>query len=104
LDALELKFHRAMLNIYERAKKEARGYQANYFKRMVVEKGGIQAAKELIVNDSASGFTELYLRGCLHLSVEVLVAYHEEYSELFSQDEIELAKEKLDKLNYVHQR
>ncbi|MEK3883652.1 hypothetical protein [Paenibacillus sp. PL2-23] len=101
--AIELKFHRAMLNIYEQAKREAHGYQATYFKRMVAEKGGLQAAKELIASDSASGFTELYMRGCLHLSVEVLVAYHEEYHELFTDEEIAVAKAKLDQLSYVHE-
>lgn len=103
MKAIELKFHRAMLGIYDRAKKEADGYQATYFKRMVVEKGGVQAAKELVASESASGFTELYMRGCLHLSVEVLVAYHDEFHELFSPDEIAVAKGKLDQLSYVHE-
>ena len=101
--AIELRFHRAMLNIYERARKEARGYQAIYFKRMVVEKGGVQTAKELVASDSASGFKELHLRGCLHLSVEALVAYHEEFRELFTDEEIAMAKGKLDQLSYVHE-
>ncbi|MCR2803997.1 hypothetical protein [Paenibacillus soyae] len=100
--AIELKFHRAMLNTYERAK-EDHGYQATYFKRMVVEKGGLQAAKELVASESASGFKELYMRGCLHLSVEVLVAYHEEFHELFTDEEIGMAKAKLDALSYVHE-
>ena len=45
--SLEQEFHRAMINIYERAKNEA-NYKATYFLRMVADHGGVETANILI--------------------------------------------------------
>ncbi len=47
LDAIESQFHEAMLEIYRRAKDEAK-YNASLFLRTVEEQGGFQAARTLI--------------------------------------------------------
>ncbi len=44
---LEQKFHKAMVDIYKRAKSEA-AYNATRYIRMVAERGGVETAKFLI--------------------------------------------------------
>ena len=59
--SLEQEFHRAMINIYERAKNEA-NYLASYYIRMVAEHGGVKTAKILInSNKPSDGYTALYM-------------------------------------------
>ena len=70
---LENEFHEAMLNIYRKAKSEAR-YNAQRFLQMVVDHGGPEAARMLINSTRVSdGNTALYERGRLDLTVEAIV-------------------------------
>ena len=70
---LENEFHEAMLNIYRKAKSEAR-YNAQRFLQMVVDHGGSEAARMLINSTRVSdGYTALYERGRLDLTVEAIV-------------------------------
>ena len=56
---LEGRFQREMLRIYEEAKEF--DYYPNYFLRMVVERGGLSAAKHLLGGDKLSdGFVRLW--------------------------------------------
>jgi len=72
-DALETEFHDEMLNIYRRAKKET-GYTATGFLGMVVDQGGRQAAKSLInAKGVSSGYTTLFEKRRLDLSMEAVV-------------------------------
>lgn len=72
-NALELKFHEAMLNIYTRAKHEA-GYDAHVFIGMVSDKGGLATARYLLDTVKPSdGYTNLWKRGRLDLTVEAVV-------------------------------
>ena len=71
---LEQEFHRAMANIYDRAKNEV-GYVATRYIQMVAEHGGLATAKMLINTDKPSdGYTALWERRRLDLTVEALVA------------------------------
>lgn len=80
---LESKFHIEMINIYKTAKKEC-GYNATRFLQLVNEKGGLNAAKQLINNPKGTeGFAKLYLYKRLDLSVEAHVI-KSEYKELFT--------------------
>ncbi len=70
--SLEESFKQAMLHTYHEA--STLGYRPTYFLRMVGERGGVVAAKELIHNPEFSyGFTRLWELGRLDLSVESLV-------------------------------
>jgi hypothetical protein len=85
---LERRFHRARIGIYEKAKRET-GYNATRFLQMVSELGGLAAARRLLAAPAASdGFTALWERGRLDLTVETLVL-SEQYRELFSDEERE---------------
>jgi hypothetical protein len=87
-------FHEAMVGIYRRAKSEA-GYTATYFLSMVSERGGYQTAQYLIHTPNPSdGYTALYERGRLDLTVEALVL-RPKWSDLFSDEDRELAGQRL---------
>jgi hypothetical protein len=66
-------FDGAMFEIYNRAKSEA-GYNATIFLRMLRDRGGLAAAKYLINSPKPSdGYTQLYERGRLDLTVEAML-------------------------------
>lgn len=97
--ALEREFHGEMKAIYEKARREA-GYQASYFIRMVSERGGLAAARALLPKQS-DGFTELWTRHRLDLSVEALVL-QPRFAVLFTEDELETARRRLAEHGYRH--
>jgi hypothetical protein len=97
---IEASFHSAMLNIYEEAKNQC-NYNATYFLRMVSEMGGLEAAKRLLSTDAPQyGFTKLWERGRLDLSVEYLVLKRE-FRNLFTKDELKTARERLETYGYT---
>ncbi len=99
LTQLEKDFHDAMVQIYHRAKVEA-NYIATRYNQMVSEHGGVEAAKILINTEKPSdGFTELWNRGRLDITVESLVQ-NPKWKPLFYSYEIELAKQKLKNYGY----
>ena len=96
---IERKFNLAMKEIYETAKRECK-YNASRFIQLVAEKGGVVAAKQLISKDDGTeGFTTLWEHGRLDLSVEAHVL-KEEFSELFSDDEKKVCRERLEAFGY----
>lgn len=91
---LEQEFHRAMVGIYHRAHDEA-NYNATRYIQMVSEHGGVEAAKILINADApADGYTELWRRGRLDITVEALVQ-DPKWHPLFEPEEIARARERL---------
>lgn len=91
----EAAFHRAMMNLYERSKKEIH-YNATYFLRMLDDHGGVETAHRLLEPHSAvsDGFTTLVLEKRLDLSVEATVL-KPEFQPLFTQDELDEARRRL---------
>jgi hypothetical protein len=93
-------FDQAMFEIYRLAKSEA-GYTASIFLRMITEKGGLATAKQLINTPKPSdGYTHLYERGRLDLTVEALVVEGQEWHPLFTPEEIEKARQRLALYHY----
>ena len=91
---LERRFHKAMVNVYQTAKAEL-GYSPTRFIQMVSEQGGLQAARSLLASSSVSdGFLTLWEHRRLDLTVEAHVL-NRESSELFSPDELEVARNRL---------
>lgn len=94
-------FDQAMFEIYRRAKEEA-GYNANVFFRMISEHGGLQTARTLInANKPSDGYTALYERGRLDLTVEAMIVENPIWHELFSPDELKRAKRRLQQYKYA---
>jgi hypothetical protein len=76
-------------------------YRATYFRQMVQEHGGVEAARRLLRQDNvAAGLTTLWEMGRLDLSVEAFVL-RPEYAELFTEAERASARQRLAELNYI---
>lgn len=89
-----------MLDIYLRAKKEA-GYTATIFYGMINSRGGLATACYLINSPKVSdGYTALYERGRLDLTVEATVVENPEWAPLFSEEELERALRRLKEYRY----
>jgi len=100
MEATEARFHEAMLGIYQRAKGEC-NYNATRFLQMVGERGGLEAARRLILSSEPSdGFTELWLQRRLDLTVEALVL-QPRWKALFTEEELGAARKRLDELNFT---
>lgn len=87
-----------MVGIYEDAKRET-GYVATRFIQMVSESGGLAAARQLLHGAPSDGFTALWERGRLDLTVEALIL-DSEFSDLFTDDERKIARDRLAEYGY----
>jgi hypothetical protein len=97
MNPTELQFHRAMVEIYQTAKREL-GYNATRFIQMVSKRGGLATAKQLLWSDQISdGFETLRRHGRLDLTVEAHVL-KDEFAELFTDEERQRARDRLDAL------
>jgi hypothetical protein len=96
--ALDDEFHHAMMAIYEREKDY--GYYATYFKQMLDQYGGLEAAKRLLAKEEVQrGLMTLWEMGHLGNSVEAHVI-QPKFQPLFTEAEIAEAKRRLDELGY----
>lgn len=87
-------FTGAMLHIYKRALKEA-GYRASKFLDMVNEHGGYQAASILIhASLPSDGYTALWMRKRLDLTVEALIL-RPQWHDIFTEEDRTKAYERL---------
>jgi hypothetical protein len=99
VDALHREFEKAMRDVYTRARDEA-GYNAAYFVRMLSDYGGLATAQRLLAGPSASeGFTALWERQRLDLTVEAQVV-PPKFAPLFTEEEVDLARQRLFELGY----
>ena len=86
-------FDLEMLRIYEEAKEF--DYHANYLLRMVVDHGGLRAAKRLLSTSEVSdGFVRLWEESRLDISVERFVL-KDPWSTLFTDVELAEARRRL---------
>ncbi|MGC5258221.1 GmrSD restriction endonuclease domain-containing protein [Gordonia sp. DT218] len=93
-EALTLEFHNAMVDICERSKREAR-YNPTQFRAMVAELGGLEAARILLAKPTVSdGFSILWEKGRLDLTIEEVVR-KKQFAQLFSQEELDVAQLRL---------
>lgn len=96
---LENAFHDEMIRVYERAKKECH-YTATRFMQMVIDHGGLAAAKMLLASPRISeGLTRLWQEKRLDISMEATVI-REPWCRLFSPEELAVARKRLEDLGY----
>jgi hypothetical protein len=99
---IEQQFDVAMMNIYHRARKEAR-YNATRYLQMLHEQRGLRTAQTLLYASQVSeGYTALWERKRLDLTVEALVL-QPEWRDLFTAEELEIARQRLQHYAYVVQ-
>ncbi|TQS43285.1 GmrSD restriction endonuclease domain-containing protein [Cryptosporangium phraense] len=91
---LPAEFHQAMATIYQRARDET-GHSATYLLAMLAEDGGVETARRLLASATVStGFTALWNKGRLDLTVEALVL-SPRFAELFTAEELQVARGRL---------
>ena len=94
-------FDEAMHDIYRRALAEA-NYKASIFLNMLFEHRGLGTARRLIHASRVSdGYTALWERGRLDLTVEALISDHEKWQPLFSVEELAICRKRLKQYEYV---
>jgi hypothetical protein len=97
---LESRFDAAMMDIYCRAKTEA-GCNLTRFFQMLTEHRGLQTARILLHASGVSdGYAALWERGRLDLTIEALIHDHSEYHPLFTDEERETARRRLEEYKY----
>ena len=98
---LTQEFEEAMHNIYRRALLEA-GYKATVFLDMLFKHGGVETARRLIHSPRVStGYTALWERNRLDLTVEALISENQKWHPLFSADELAICRKRLTQYGYV---
>lgn len=98
--SLEKEFDQQMFSIYQRAKTEA-GYTASAFFQMLERSGGLGTARYLINTSKPSdGYTALYLRSRLDLTVEAVVWDNPRYHSLFTEEEMSRIEKRLREYEY----
>jgi hypothetical protein len=93
------KFTAALRELYVRAAHEA-NYRAPYLLRMLDEMNGHDAATNLILSrELPVGFTQLYERKRLDLSIEALVL-RPKWKQLFDRNTLAAARQRLESVHY----
>jgi len=101
---LAKQFDSAMFAIYRRAKVEA-GYNATIFLKLISDRGGLATAKYLFNTAKPSdGYTHLYERNRLDLTVEAMVVGEPKWHPLFTTDELSKARQRLKQYGYEKMR
>lgn len=96
-------FGSAMSDVYRRARSEA-GYNATIFLRMLSEQGPLETARRLITASQPSdGFTQLWERHRLDLTVEAQVL-RPEFDALFTDEERDRCRSRLADYGYTRAR
>jgi len=96
---IEHRFDIAMMNIYHRARNEAK-YTATRFLQMLHEHRGLETARILLHSATVSeGYTALWERGRLDLTVEALIL-QPEWNDIFTAEERDIARKRLQEYEY----
>lgn len=100
-EALQAAFGQEMHGIYQRALSEA-GYKATRFLHMLHAHGGMQTAKILIHTSTVSeGYTALWERKRLDLTVEAMIHDNPRWHSLFTSDELDICRRRLIEYHYL---
>jgi hypothetical protein len=100
-DTLTAQFDQAMFDIYERALSEAH-YNATRFLHMLYEHRGLQTARILLHSINVSeGYTALWERGRLDLTVEALIHDNPKWHPLFTPEDLAICAKRLKEYGYL---
>lgn len=100
-EALVAAFNEEMFGVYQRSRSEAH-YNATRFLQMLQEHGGLQTARILLHAPSVSeGYTALWERHRLDLTVEAVIHDNPKWHPLFSQAELNICTQRLTHYEYL---
>ena len=97
---LEREFDERMMDIYRRAKSEAK-YNAVRYLQMLTDHGGLETANILLhANNVSEGYTALWERKRLDLTVEALIFDNPKFQTLFTPADVEITRKRLIQYEY----
>jgi len=100
-DALVAEFDQEMHHLYKRTFSEVH-YNATQFLRMLYDHGGLETARILLHSAKVSdGYTALYQRHCLRLTVEAVIHDNPKWHPLFTDDELAICTKRLRDYEYL---
>jgi len=100
-DTLAKGFDVAMYGLYQRALSEAR-YKATRFHEMLYTLRGVETARALLHSSKVSeGYTALWERGRLDLTVEALIHNNAVWHPLFTAEELVICRKRLTDYKYL---
>jgi hypothetical protein len=100
-ELLIAEFDREMFRIYQRALAEAK-YNASRFLQMLYAHRGLETAMILLHSPTVSeGYTALWERGRLDLTVEALIHDHVKWHPLFSENDLAICTKRLEEYQYL---
>ena len=100
-EALIAEFDREMLRVYQRAYSEAK-YNASRFLRMLDDHGGLETARILLHSPTVSdGYTALWERGRLDITVEAVIHDDQKWHPLFTAEELAICRKRLKDYQYI---
>lgn len=100
-DTLAAEFDTEMLGIYQRALSEAK-YKATRFLQMLDKHRGLETARILLHAATVSeGYTALWERGRLDLTVEALIHDNPKWHPLFTPEELAICSKRLKDYGYL---
>ena len=93
-------FNQRMQELYQSGKREAR-FSGTLFGELLKEHGGIETARRFIHSvDYAPGFTALWERKRLDLTVEAVIVEEPKWHPLFTAEELEICRSRLKEYGY----
>ncbi|SRR5216684_3040492 len=99
--ALVEEFDYEMFRVYQRALQEAK-YNATRFLQMLHDHRGLETASILLHSPNVSeGYTALWERGRLDLTVEAVIHDNPKWHPLFSEDELAICAKRLEEYQYL---
>lgn len=94
-------FDEAMHEVYRRALSEA-NYKASIFLNMLFDHGGLETARRLLHSQNISdGYTALWERRRLDLTVEAVIHDNQKWHPLFSSEEVAICRKRLRQYEYI---
>jgi hypothetical protein len=77
-----------------------KGYTPRLFRQMLANHGAVETVNRLLrTQEYSEGFTRLWELNVLHLSMEAIIL-QEPYCQLFTPEQLQIARTRLTKLNY----
>lgn len=99
-EGLAKAFDKEMMSIYHRAKSEA-NYTPTLFLNMLSTHGGLETARRLVHSKTPSdGYTALWERGRLDLTVEAIICDNPKWHPLFEEETLAIAAKRLKEYKY----
>lgn len=97
---LQDEFDQRMQELHQAGKREAR-FSAPLFGELLKEHGGLETAKRFIhSHDYAPGFTKLWERQRLDLTVEAVIVSEAKWQPLFTAEEVAICRSRLAEYGY----